>query len=376
MTDPVFSVSQAVAVINQTFDNIYPTITVVGELSQFKIAKERWVYADLKDDSAKLKVFGTIYQLPGPMEDGMMVEVTAEPRLHPQFGFSLNIRNIRPVGEGSIKKATDLLAVKLEKEGLFSEDRKRSVPYGPNKVGLIASEQSAAYSDFIKILNARWQGVEVQLYNVTVQGESAPESIIEALNYFSGSVVPPEVLVMIRGGGSADDLAAFSTEQVTRAVASSRVPTVVAIGHESDTALAELAADMRASTPSNAAELLFPDKKDYLHRLNQNLKSLSSSVEYELNTRAEINKKSLEKLTDFAERYIENQKIKLENAKSILESVHPKATLKRGYAIVELGNKLVTSKKQASVGDELSITLNDGKLLTKVEEVQPRSELL
>ncbi len=368
--EPIFSVSEAVAVINQTFDNTYPTITVVGELSQFKIAKERWVYADIKDDTAKLRLFGTVYQLPAPMEDGMMVEVIAEPRLHPQFGFSLNIRNIRPVGEGSIKKASDLLLAKLTKEGLFSEERKRTVPYGPERIGLIASEESAAYSDFIKILNTRWVGVEVELVNVTVQGESAPQSVIEGINHFTQESDPPEVLVIIRGGGSADDLAAFSTEQVTRAVAGSRIPTVVAIGHENDTALAELAADMRASTPSNAAELLFPDKREYASRLSQNLKSLKSAVDYELETRKEDLIQKTDMLNQSALNYIENKKLKLESLDNLLESVHPKATLKRGYAIVESGGKLISSVKQAKKGDKLHVTLKDGKVITNVEEVQ------
>jgi exodeoxyribonuclease VII large subunit len=264
ISDPVFSVSDAIAVINQTFDSVYPTMTVVGELANFNISKNRWVYADLKDDSAKMRLFGTIFQLPGPLEDGMQLEIVGEPRLHPQFGFSLNIRSIRPVGEGSIKKAANLLQEKLEKEGLFSEIRKRPVPYAPIRVGLIASEESAAYFDFIKILNARWQGVEVELYNSVVQGDSAVESLVSAISFFNQESEPVEVLVMIRGGGSADDLSAFSSEQVVRAVASSRIPTAVAIGHEVDISLAELAADLRASTPSNAAELLFPDKKEQM----------------------------------------------------------------------------------------------------------------
>lgn len=101
MSDPVFTVAQAVAVINQTLETVYPTITIVGELAEFKIAKGRWLYADIKDEDAKLRLFGTIYQMPGPLEDGMMVEIVGEPRLHPQFGFSINLRSIRPVGEGS-----------------------------------------------------------------------------------------------------------------------------------------------------------------------------------------------------------------------------------------------------------------------------------
>ena len=257
MSEPIFTISQAVAVLNQTLGAVYPTITVVGELSQFTISKQRWIYADIKDETAKLRLFGTIYQLTMPLEDGMMVEVVAEPRIHAQYGFSLTIRSIRPAGEGSIKKAADILHAKLEKEGLFSEDRKRPVPYGPAKIGLITSGQSAAYADFIKIVRARWGGVTISLYNVAVQGESASEEIVKALHYFNQTNEDIEALVVIRGGGSADDLHAFSAESVTRAVAASRIPTVVGVGHENDVSLAELAADLRARTPNNDAQLLF-----------------------------------------------------------------------------------------------------------------------
>ena len=253
MTDPIFSVSDAVAVLNQTLEHVYPSMTIVGELANFKVAKERWVYGDIKDDIAKMRLFGTVYQLPGPLEDGMMLEIVGEPRLHPQFGFSLQIRSMRPVGEGTIKKAADLLKQKLEKEGLFSPDRKRPLPFPPQHIALVTADDSAAYADFTKILAARWPDIQVDVYSASVQGQNAPSEIIERIEQINKSAVQPEVIVLIRGGGSADDLAAFSNERVTRAVASSRVPTLVAIGHEVDESLAELAADMRASTPSNAA---------------------------------------------------------------------------------------------------------------------------
>ena len=130
--------------------------------------------------------------------------------------------------------------------------------------------QSAAYADFTKVLAARWGGLSIEVIDVQVQGEPAPRQITAAVDYFNSQAEPPEVLILIRGGGSAEDLAAFSTEQVTRAVAASRVPTLVAIGHEVDVSLAELAADMRASTPSNAAELLVPDRAaSWLHSILQ-----------------------------------------------------------------------------------------------------------
>jgi exodeoxyribonuclease VII large subunit len=299
-----------------------------------------------------------------------MLEIVAEPRLHPQFGFSLNIRSMRPVGEGSIKKAANLLQAKLEKEGLFSPERKRLIPYAPSRVGLIASEQSAAYADFIKILEARWQGVEINLYNVTVQGDSAPESIIGALQYFNQQSEPVEVLVMIRGGGSAEDLGAFSVEQVTRAVAGSRIPTVVAIGHEIDISLAELAADLRASTPSNAAELLFPDKVDVANQLQLRRKNLQTNVyQYLENKYSSINE-TRSSLQRQVELHLDRKSTVLLQATSLLESIHPKATLKRGYALIESEGKLVSSVKQLKKSQLIKLTVQDGSANATVEKVQ------
>lgn len=367
ISEPVFSVSDAVAVINQTFDSIYPTMTIVGELANFNISKNRWVYGDLKDESAKMRLFGTVFQLPGPLEDGMQLEIVGEPRLHPQFGFSLNIRSIRPVGEGSIKKAANLLLEKLEKEGLFSEARKRLIPYAPVRVGLVTSEESAAYSDFIKILNARWQGVEIELFNSTVQGESAVESLVSAVSFFNQEPEPVEVLVMIRGGGSADDLSAFSSEQVVRAVASSRIPTVVAIGHESDVSLAELAADMRASTPSNAAELLFPDKKDQKEAIESKRKTMFLNANHFIDMRNNELQSVRESLSENVESILDNKMQKLKQATSILESVHPRATLRRGYALVESEGKLVSSIKQLKTGKKVKLTVQDGSKEARID---------
>ena len=258
------TVSEFVAVLNQTLEFAYPNVTVSGELANFRVSKNRWVYFDLKDEESSVKFFGTIYQLPGPLEDGMMLAVSGMPRLHPLYGFSVNVVSIRPVGEGSIKKAAKLLEAKLAGEGLFDLERKRPLPYPPTHIGLITSAESAAYRDFVKVLGARWGGIKISLIDVQVQGEVSPAQLVAAIEQFNQAAEPPEVLVVTRGGGSAEDLQAFSTEQVTRAVAASRIPTLVAIGHEVDISLAELAADQRASTPSNAAELLVPDRRAVL----------------------------------------------------------------------------------------------------------------
>jgi exodeoxyribonuclease VII large subunit len=367
MTNPVFSVSDAVAVINQTFDSVYPSMTIVGELANLNVSKNRWVYGDLKDSSAKMRLFGTVFQLPGPLENGMQLEIVGEPRLHPQFGFSLNIRSIRPVGEGSIKKAANLLQEKLEKEGLFSEARKRIIPYAPERVGLITSEESAAYADFIKILNSRWQGVDIELYNSHVQGESAVESLVSALNYFNQEAEPVDVIVMIRGGGSADDLSAFSSEQVVRSVATSRVPTVVAIGHEIDVSLAELAADLRASTPSNAAELIFPDKKEQKEVLSNKKISLKTNANHFL----EIKNNELSafriSIYEKANGCLDEKIYRLKQNLAVLESAHPKATLRRGFALIETNGKLVSTVSQMKKGEAVKLTVKDGSRQAKIE---------
>lgn len=365
----VFSVSEFVAVLNQTLEYAYPNVTVSGELANFRVSKGRWVYFDLKDEEASVKFFGTIYQLPGPLEDGMMLAVSGMPRLHPLYGFSVNVVSMRPTGEGSIKKAAALLQEKLTKEGLFDPARKRPLPYPPAHIGLIASGESAAYRDFIKVLGARWGGVRISHIDVQVQGEASPPQLIAAVEHFNQMASPPEVLVMTRGGGSAEDLQAFSTEQVTRAVAASRIPTLVAIGHEVDVSLAELAADQRASTPSNAAELLVPDRRAVLKGLDSTRVMLEREVRQVFKEAASDLKLSSAILHDTAERVVAASRQNLILKEQLLHAFDPQAALRRGYALVGLDGSLVSSGKQVKVGDELKISLKDARVTANVKQV-------
>ncbi len=152
--DIELSVSDFVELLNQTLDYAYSGVVIVGELANLRVSKNRWVYFDLKDAESTVKFFGTVYQLPGPLEDGMILKVRGQPRLHNLYGFSVNVQSMRPAGEGTIKRAAELLQAKLTTEGLFDDSRKRPLPYPPVRIGLIASRQSAAYADFIKILIA------------------------------------------------------------------------------------------------------------------------------------------------------------------------------------------------------------------------------
>jgi exodeoxyribonuclease VII large subunit len=369
MNELVLSVSDFVGALNQTLEYAYPNVVIVGELSNFKISKNRWVYFDLKDEYASLRFFGTVYQLPGPLEDGMMLQVRGNPRLHPQFGFSITVVSLQPVGEGSLKKASALLEAKLEAEGLFDESRKRPLPYPPQRVGLITSGESAAYADFIKIMKERWGGVSIDLADVLVQGEVAPEQIVRAIEFFNAHAQPPEVLVITRGGGSTEDLAAFNTEQVTRAVAASRIPTLVAIGHEVDISLAELAADQRASTPSNAAQLLVPDKISELLRLQSSQSQLNQLLlQVTVNFKRHL-QGLRERLHDQTLRIIQDQQSGLHLKKQLLEAFNPERILKRGYAVVSLNGKVITSVKGRKEGDNLVVRLQDGSVNTTISSI-------
>jgi exodeoxyribonuclease VII large subunit len=367
--DITFSVSEFVAILNQTLEFAYPSVTITGEIANFRVSKNRWVYFDLKDEGATVRFFGTVYQLPGPLEDGMMLAVRGTPKLHPLYGFSVNIMTIRPVGEGSIKKAAALLQAKLEAEGLFDPLRKRLLPYPPQRVGLVTSAESAAYRDFIKVLGARWGGVEIVLFNVQVQGEVAPAQIAAAIERANQLAEPPEVLVITRGGGSAEDLQAFSTELVTRAVAASRIPTLVAIGHEIDISLAELAADQRASTPSNAAELLVPDRKALLAQLPVYKRQLEqAALQVCKDARSQL-AQCRHTLHDRTELSLAHTAHSLRSRTQLLAAYDPAAAMRRGYALVQAGGELVRSGSQVASGTELAITLSDAHVTAEVKQV-------
>ncbi|MDQ3123339.1 MAG: exodeoxyribonuclease VII large subunit [bacterium] len=364
---PTLTPSEFVALTNQALEHAFPLVEIEGEVLNFKISKNRWVYFDIADESSKLRCFGTVYMLPAPVEDGMMLRVVATPRLHPQFGFSLNLQSLQFSGEGTIKKASDLLMARLEKEGLFAVDRKRQLPYPPERIALVTSGESAAYKDFIKVLSARYGGMKIELADVTVQGESAVGQIVRAIEWISKQALVADVLVLIRGGGSADDLQAFSSEQVTRAVAASRIPTLVAIGHEIDVSLAELAADQRASTPSNAAELLVPDRRDILTQLNYIVADLDGAVQNALLRQKNDIGLQLEELHEQAAGIIQKALDTNLFLVRTLEALSPQAILKRGYSIVYRNKTAISKVSVLKKRDNITIRFADGDTKATVQ---------
>lgn len=360
-TAPTFSVTDFVEIFNQSLAMTFPEVAIIGELADFRISKNRWTYFDLKDDASSVKFFGSVYVLPGPLESGMMLSVSGRPYLHPQFGFSVQVESIQVVGEGAINKAQQLLKAKLEREGLFDYDRKRQLPMYPEKIALIASGESAGYSDFIKVSKSRWPILEIDHYETNVQGADAPKMIVEAIkNANQGNY---DVVVITRGGGAKADLSAFDHEQVVRAIASTRAPSLVAVGHERDVVLAELVADVRASTPSNAAEILVPDvgseKKQIILAKNVIENSLRDWFD-RLSVEVRSRKKDL---ASIVENRIEMAKSEAVYHRNLLRALDPNLPLEKGYVIArDRGGKVIKTVASARSETDFELQFKDGKL--------------
>ena len=353
---PRFGVSGFVELINQVLEFSCSAVEIEGEVASFKVNQGKWVFFDLKDEEASVGCFMPVYQLRTPIEDGMKLVVRAQPKVTKWGKFSVTVQSYRPLGEGSLRKSFQLLHAKLEKEGIFAAERKRSLPQIPARIGVISSTQAAGYADFIKIVNERWGGLQIDVAHVQVQGEAAADQIVAAINRFNESQTPPEVLVIIRGGGSADDLNTFNDELLVRAIAASRVPTLVGIGHEVDMTLADLAADVRASTPSNAAQIIVPDRRELLreikalvdgmaYRTESAIGDLSSEVD-NLRQRALLR---LDSRTDVLTSEIKQ-------FQRILAAYSPQLALARGYAIV---------RGSTEIGEIISI--EEEKIIIKAE---------
>lgn len=369
----VFRVSEFISVLNSSLEYTFSYITIEGELAEYRVSKNKWVYFKLKDDKGILNCFGNIYMLPGPLEEGMLVRVTGSPRHHFQYGFSFNVESIQATGEGSLKRAQELLNLKLKKEGLFEADRKRPLPIYPETVGLITSKGSAAESDFIKIINERWGGLEIIRRDCLVQGVRAPEDIVLAIKEFNELPKQPDVLVIIRGGGSQDDLFAFSDERVVRAVCASRIPTLVGIGHEIDESLAELAADVRASTPTNAAQILVPDRQYVIGENNGVVEAVGERMLFDISRLKEGYSQSLSKIDEKITDLIRSIKRDLVSKSQLLNARDPRSALKAGYAIVRGDDGgIVSDISKIVIGDIIDIEFKRGKIRAKVASKSPK----
>jgi exodeoxyribonuclease VII large subunit len=287
----------------------------------------------------------------------------------------MNVQDVELVGEGALRRAYELLKKKLETEGLFEISRKRSLTRFPQRIGLITSRDAAAYGDFIRILNNRWGGVHLLFTHVHVQGKEAVGEIVEAFAFFNklSQEERPDVLVLTRGGGGLEDLHAFNDEQVARAVYASSIPVVCAVGHERDESLADFVADVRASTPSNAAERVVPSRQDVLYEIE----TLTRHMESRLSDVIQDHGYVVERATQLIGFILEQQKQRLlrgtegillateqwlarmdmrrESSERMLRQVDPKRVLARGYSLVFSDGSIVKEAAHLEVGGEITV---------------------
>lgn len=362
--EQVYSVGEFQAVCNQILDTAFAGVVIEGEVASFKVNQGKYVFFDLKDEEASVGCFIMLFALKYPLEDGMRVRVRAVPKVTAWGKFSLTVQAIMPVGEGSLKKSFELLKKKLEKEGLFDVRRKRGLPAPESirTIGVISSTQAAGYADFCKILNERWGGLKVLTAHCQVQGMVAAEQIVRALKYFNekGEV---DVIAIMRGGGSADDLAAFNDEELVRAIAGSKIRVVTGIGHEVDESLADLAADFAASTPSNVAQVLTRDRREVVRMVRDTVNRTKNLFSVKIREMLEQNRGRVAEVEAKVVERIEQKMNEIVQLKRNLEQVDPERVLERGYVLV---------RGEWVVGEEIEVIGLKKVAKAKIEKVSPR----
>jgi len=392
----IYTVSEITQLIKATLEDGFPWITVKGEISNFRPSSTGHWYFSLKDVDAVISVVMFRNRLDGVRfspADGMVVKAAGSVSVYAKRGsYQLICESLVKAGEGDILAMLEELKQKLAAEGLFDADRKKSLPLFPSRIAVVTSPTGAAVRDILRILRRRNAGIDVVIIPTPVQGEGADEGIARAIELANRHALG-EVIIIGRGGGSLEDLLPFSSERVVRAIAASELPVISAVGHETDVTLSDFAADIRAPTPSAAAELVAAPRAELLARVG----GLQSMLERDMRQRLE---KVRLLLGQFASENLERnvriflqpvaQRVdyaaeallqgfrgvamgcrhRFELASRELASYSPVAILSRGYAVVthERTGAILLSPKTVRPGDALSIKLSEGGMRATVED--------
>ena len=342
-----------------------PTVWVEGEVTELR-RQERWqsVFFTLKDPEtgACLAVQMPRGQFDGlrlELDDGERVHVYGRPELFEQRGdFRLRALSIERFGLGEHLAALERLKQKLAGEGLFAAERKRPLPRFPRRIGLVTGNDAAAKRDVLTAITTRFPPARVIVAETYVQGPHAAAAVADALARLCAEGC--DVIVVARGGGSFEDLLPFSDERVVRAVASCPVPVVSAVGHEQDTPLCDLAADVRASTPSVAGRIVVPDAAELSASLERARAGLARGVRRTVERRAERIEHLHHRLRGAPALAVERKRARLEHAAGRLRALSPRATLDRGYAIVRAGEAVVRAPDDVEAGEAISVEVARG----------------
>jgi len=395
MRTSILSVGEVTVYVKRLMDRdeVLADLIVRGEISNFRRPASGHMYFSLKDDRSLLHAVcfrGHAAKLGFDPEDGMQVVAGGNITVYERQGrYQLITRFMRPDGVGALAAAFEKLKAKLEAEGLFAEDRKRPLPRFPRAIALVTSGTGAAVRDMVSILGSRYPLARIKLIPTLVQGEGSAQSIVNSLRTANGAEV--DLIILGRGGGSLEDLWSFNEEAVAREVFASRVPVISAVGHETDYALTDFAADARAATPSHAAEMAVPDAEELLsslaglrYRASSRLRMLLRESGLRLQAarahpllerpRLLVDNKA-QQLDDLRKSLIANARrlsrlwqARLDTIAARLAGLDPQAVLRRGYSIVRRADddSLVTSIGAVAAGDQLAIAVTDGEIAAEV----------
>ncbi len=400
-TKYVLTVSQLTGYLREVLerDEVMQDLWVQGEISNFARPTSGHLYFTLKDDQAAVRCVmwrGSAARLTFNPGEGMAVEAHGSMGIYEISGqVQLYVDIMKPAGEGALFQRYLRLKAKLEAEGLFDPKRKRPIPERPAMIGIVTSPTGAALQDMVNTIQRRYPIANVVLSPTAVQGADAPPGIIAALERLNRDI-QPDVILIGRGGGSIEDLWAFNDEAVVRAVAASQSPIISGVGHETDFTLTDFAADLRAPTPTAAAEVATPDRLDLQNTINEwsgritnALMALVADLRWETihlqnalqaaSPKHRINT-SLQRLDECQSRLdremkttLTTRKLQLENLVRSLNSLNPQAVLNRGYAIVtrESDREIVKDICQIDLDDRINIQLSRGKMSARITETQP-----
>ena len=393
------SVSQLTAQIKNALEGEFPSVWVAGEISNYSRPQSGHCYFTLKDDQAQIRAVmwrGTTSRLKFDLADGLDVICHGHVDVYaPRGSYQLVIDELQPKGVGALELALRKLREKLAAEGLFDPARKRPLPPFPRRLAFVTSPTGAAVRDFLEVLRRRWRGVDVLVIPARVQGDGAAAEIVAGIRLANRLAQRPDVLVVGRGGGSLEDLWAFNEEPVVRAIAGSRIPTVSAVGHEIDVTLADLAADVRALTPSEAAERVVPAIDEINGRMRgyqQRLRHAAHRRVMWLRARWEgvaaqrpfrrpfdlIHDRS-RRLDELAlhgnaavRRLLRDHEARLAMMAGKIESLSPLEVLARGYTITADAKTggVIRSAKELRIGQSIATRFSTGEAISKVEAIE------
>jgi exodeoxyribonuclease VII large subunit len=394
----IISVTDLTRRIKGVLERGFNEVWVQGEISNCKLHTSGHMYFTLKDEGAQLSAVmwrSRVAQMLFRPNDGMKVIVRGNITVYePRGNYQIDCLQLQPVGTGELQLAFDRLKQKLSAEGLFDEAHKKPLPAYPQKIGIVTSPTGAAIQDMLNVLSRRFPGLEVIVAPVKVQGIGAADEIAQAirdLNTVSGI----DVIIVGRGGGSLEDLWAFNEEVVARAIYSSGIPIISAVGHEIDFSISDFVADLRAPTPSAAAELVVKDKNEIIDILrnysytiqNLTVSRIQSSKErvhtlvgsYSFNKPLDLFRQRGQMVDDLERRlhqsFVHRFGMVRQQSQSLakrIQSVDPQLTLKRGYTIVYRGQKIVPAAADVSENDRLTIRFHDGSAESIVDLVQKK----